>query len=307
MGLDPVGASPAMSEGHPERRRALLILLLALLAMSGAAIFARLADAPGVVVALWRMLIAAAILAPWTLAALRRTPLTRHNAPATIVAGVLLGIHFATWISALKLTTIAAAVTLVSTSPLWVTLMAWMLWRRAPTLGVLSGVLLAVAGGAVIAFWDVGGEGAQRALLGDGLALLGAIAMAGYLLLGRAAQHGGLSLSAYVGVAYSVAALTVLPLPAILGESYTDYPTAAFAWMALLAVVPQLVGHTGINHAMTRFNPVFVSTATLSEPIGAALLALLIFSEVPSGATIVGALIVLAGVFLTIRSGGLER
>jgi drug/metabolite transporter (DMT)-like permease len=230
-----------MSEGHPERRRALLILLLALLAMSGAAIFARLADAPGVVVALWRMLIAAAILAPWTLAALRRTPLTRHNAPATIVAGVLLGIHFATWISALKLTTIAAAVTLVSTSPLWVTLMAWMLWRRAPTLGVLSGVLLAVAGGAVIAFWDVGGEGAQRALLGDGLALLGAIAMAGYLLLGRAAQHQGLSLSAYVGVAYSVAALTVLPaaslgreLVMVLAPVLAGRPAAVTALVAIL-------------------------------------------------------------------------
>lgn len=287
--------------------QALLILGVALLAVSGAAIFARLAEAPGVVVALWRMLLAAAVLAPWTLQALRRTPLTRENAPATLAAGVLLGVHFAAWLTALKLTTIAAAATLVSTSPLWITLIAWMLWRQAPSVGVLSGILMAVAGGAVIAFWDVGVAGAERALLGDGLALLGAIALAGYLLLGRAAQQRGLSLSAYVGVAYAVAAVSLVPLPLLLGESYLDYTTATFGWIALLALVPQLIGHTGINHAMTRFNPVFVSTAILSEPIGAALLALLIFSEVPSGATVVGALIVLAGVLLTIRAGGIER
>ena len=293
-----------MSE--PPRARIVAILVVALLAISVAAVFIRMAEAPGVVVAAWRMVIAALVLLPLTLRALRRTPLRRGNAAPAIWAGLLLGVHFATWITSLSYTTVAASVSLVATTPLWVALMSWAFLRRAPTLSVLIGVLVAVAGGAVIAFGDlVGattGPAAPAPLLGDALALVGAIAIAGYLLLGRAAQRRGLGIDAYAGVAYAVAAIVLLPLPALVGASYLDYPAATFAWILALALVPQLVGHTGINFAMRHLDPTRVATATLLEPLGAALLALAFFAEVPSATTAVGAAVLLVGVLLTVRT-----
>jgi drug/metabolite transporter (DMT)-like permease len=292
---------------EPSRGRIATVLAVAILAISMAAVFIRMAEAPGVVVAAWRMVIASVVLLPITVRALRRTPLRRANAWPTLWAGLLLGVHFATWISSLSFTTVAASVSLVATTPLWVALMGWAFLRRAPTLTVLLGVLVAVAGGAVIAFGDLLGDAPAAAapspLLGDALALIGAIAIAGYLLLGRTAQRRGLGIDAYAGVAYAVAALVLMPLPAIAGLSYLDYPIATFGWILALALVPQLIGHTGINYAMRHLDPTRVATATLLEPLGAALLALAVFAEVPSPATAIGAAIVLVGVLMTVRTG----
>lgn len=290
----------------PGRRTAAWVLAVAIVAISGAAVFIRYAEAPGVVVAAWRMAIAALVMVPVTARALRRTPLTQATRWPTLAAGILLAIHFAAWISSLSYTSVAASVALVSTTPLWVALLGWAFLRRAPTLSVLLGVLLAVAGGAVIAFGDFVGaaptDTASQPLLGDALALIGAVAMAGYLLLGRTAQRRGLGIDAYAGVAYAVAALCLLPLPALIGVAYLDYPPATFGWILALALVPQLVGHTGINFAMRHLDPTRVATATLLEPVGAALLAVLLFAEVPGAVTLIGALTLLAGVFVTVRT-----
>ncbi len=276
------------------------MLGVALLAVSMAAIYIRFADAPGVVVALYRMAIASVVMLPITLRGLRRTPLRGRDAYLTLAAGALLALHFAAWITSLSLTSVAASVTLASTSPLWMALLAWFFLGVAPTLGTLAGVLVAVAGAAIIGFGDL--SGGSQPLLGDALALLGAVAGAGYLLLGRVVQRRGIGLDAYAGVAYFVSAVILAPLPLLFGYSYLDYPAATFAWILLLALVPQLIGHTGINYAAKHLNPTVVATAMLLEPLGAGLLAMLLFREVPSTMTLLGAAILLAGVYLTLRA-----
>lgn len=284
--------------------RPAVILAIALVAISLSAIFVRLADAPGVVVAFWRMAVASLVMLPLTVRAIRRTPPGARNLWPTAAAGFLLAVHFAAWISSLSYTTVAASVTMVSTTPLWVALLAWAFLRQAPTLTTLIGVLLAVAGGAIIGFGGSSGADAATAsapLLGDGLALLGGLAMAGYLLLGRLAQRRGLGLDAYAGSAYSVAALCLLPLPLLFGYDYLGYPAATFAWVVALALVPQLIGHTGINHALRHMGPTRVATATLLEPLGAGLLAFLLFQEAPGPLTLLGAVVLLTGVVLTVR------
>jgi len=309
VGVVAVSMAPRGFAVTPAPTRVWLVLSVAIAAVSAAAIFIRLADAPGVVVAFWRMAIAALIIAPFTLrafakAASEQGSLNIPGVAPTVAAGVLLALHFATWITSLSLTSVAASVSLVTTTPLWVALFAWAFLRRAPSLGVLLGALLAVAGGTVIALGDLNtASGGSNPILGDLLALLGAMAMAGVLLLGRVAQTRGLPLPAFVGLSYAVAALVLLPIPAVAGFAYLGYPWVNLGWMLALAVVPQLIGHTGIHYSVRHLGSLRVATAILLEPIGAALLALWLFGELPGGTVLLGAALLLLGVLITVRTG----
>jgi drug/metabolite transporter (DMT)-like permease len=222
-----------------------------------------------------------------------------------VLAGIFLGAHFATWITSLSYTSVTASVTLVNTHPLWVALFGWFFFGRTPTLAVLFGILLAVAGGSIIGFGDLS-EGSDP-LLGDALAVCGAIFIAGYFLLGRTVQRLGLHLNAYVGIAYGVAALLLLPLPALFDIAYFEYGLSTYLWIGMLALVPQLIGHTGINYAIKYVDPTFVATMTLFEPIGASILALILFDELPLGLTLIGALVLLFGILLVARSNQMGR
>jgi drug/metabolite transporter (DMT)-like permease len=284
---------------QPPPSRPYVVLSVALLAVSLAAIFIRLADAPGVVIATYRMVIASLTILPLSLRTLRRSSFTRRNLSYAILAGVFLGLHFATWISSLSLTSVAASVSLVASQPLWVALLGWIFLKQPPSFLVLLGAMIAVTGGAVISFSDYGAGTAS--LLGNSLAIIGAIGGAAYLLLGRAAQRHGLTLNGYIGVAYSTAAVVLLPWPLIFGHSYTDYSLPTFGWIIVLALIPQLVGHTGINYAMKYLSPTLVATLLLLEPLGASLFALILFQETPTLTTALGAVVLLSGVAMTVR------
>lgn len=280
--------------------RVYTVLSIGLVAISLAAIFIRYAEAPGVVVAAYRMLSASLVLLPFSIPALRQAQLTRRTFFYSLIAGVCLAVHFAAWISSLSLTSVTASVSIVASQPLWVALFSWMFLGLAPSFLVLIGIMLAVVGGALISFGDFGSGSAP--LVGNGLALMGAISAAAYYLLGRAAQHGGVSLNAYIGLAYGSAALVLAPLPWLLNMSYIDYSLETFMWIGLLALIPQLVGHTSVNYALNYLPPAVVATAVLLEPVGASVFALILFRELPSGTVVLGALILLMGVLLTVRN-----
>lgn len=286
----------------PSPSRLNLIMGIGLVAVSLSAIFIRLADAPGVVVAAYRMVLASLLLLPWTLRALRETPLTRQNAGYAILAGLLLGLHFATWISSLSYTSVAASTALGTTTPIWIALISWIFLRLTPSFSTLLGMLVAILGGALIGFSGINGGSSSAPLLGNSLALLGALAAAAYLLLGRSAQNRGLSLQAYIGVAYGIAALTLLPLPFLFGLPYGGYSQDTYFWVLMLALIPQLIGHTSYNYAVKHMDPTVVTTVILLEPVGASLLALVLFAEVPPLLTFLGAAILLGGVALTVRN-----
>ena len=140
-------------------------------------------------------------------------------------------------------------------------------------------------------------------LLGLGFALLGAVAASCYFLLGREAQRRGLSTWAYVRVAYTAAALLLLPLPYLFGGGYGGYPLEVYAYLLLMALLPQLVGHTSFNWATRHIPPVLVTLAILFEPVGASLLAYFLFGELPGSRVLLGALILLVGVALAVVGG----
>ncbi len=302
-------------------RRARLILpfaiLGAILAVSTASIFIRLAqrEAPSLVIAAFRLTFASLILAP---IALTRHPaelrnLTRRELLLGLLSGLFLALHFATWISSLEYTTVASSVVLVSTSPLWVALLAPVVLREQLTRPVLVGMLLALIGGAVIALSDacvwqnglicpslaefVKGE----AFLGNFLALAGAWMVAGYLLIGRRLR-AKMSLVPYIFVVYSMAAVILIVFMFAAGETPLGYSPMTYAWMLLVALVPQLIGHSTYNWALRYMPAALVAVTTLGEPIGSTILAYFILRETPTWVKLVGAAMILGGIWMASRA-----
>lgn len=291
-------------ETRPAAWQLNLGLIIGLLAVSTAAILVRLTlatvDAPGLgfslVMAATRLSLAALLLLPtwWS----RPQGVLKPGAIGfAIAAGGALAIHFATWISSLLFTSIAASTTLVTTNPIWVVLLSWVWFRERPNRPTLMGIGLALSGGLLIGVGDLSDPtGSDLTWLGNGLALLGAVAVSLYILLGREAQRRGLGVGRYVAIAYSVAALMLLPLPLVFGTSYLGYPVLTYGYLLLMALVPQLLGHTSFNWAVRWISPTLLTLVILVEPVIASGLGYFIFGEVPGTSVWLGAVLLLTGV-----------
>jgi drug/metabolite transporter (DMT)-like permease len=281
-----------------------LVLLVGVLAASTAALFIRLAYAAegggsvglGLLLAAVRLSVASLVLFP----AWRGLRKAHHQAKAmayAVLAGIFLGLHLALWIISLAYTSIVASATIVTTNPIWVALILW-LWRgERPSRLTAAGIVVAISGGTLIAVGDAGGASAgTRPLLGDLLALGGALTVSLYLILGREAQHRGLGIGQYVATAYVVGALTLLPAPLLFGSGYSGWPSEVYLYGILLALIPQLVGHSSFNWAVRWVSPTLVTLVILAEPVGGSVLGYLVFGEVPGALVIAGAAVLLLGV-----------
>lgn len=216
-----------------------------------------------------------------------------------MVAGVALAVHFAAWLASLERTSVAASVTLVSTAPIFVALYLAATGAR-PGVRALLAIALAIAGTTVIAGGDALSD--DQSLSGDLLALLGAAAMAVYLLAGTRAR-ALLSTAAYTSRAYAVSAVVLLPVVVFSGQAISGYRAATWFAIAGMVLGPQLAGHTLFNHLLVRLGAVTVSLALLVEPLGAATLTWLAFGEVPPATVWLGAPVVLAGLALQATAG----
>lgn len=298
--------------------RPLLVVAMsiAILAVSTASILIRLAqrDASSLEIAAARLMLASAFLLP--VALLRHRTALRDLRPREVLlaalAGVFLAAHFGTWISSLEYTTVVSSVVLVSTGPLWVALLSPAFLGERLTRSALFGLGLAILGGTVIAAggscsWSAGlrceglGAAAQgRMALGNLLALAGAWAVSGYLILGRRLR-ATVDLVPYIFLTYGFAALVLLGVMLVRGETLWGLPPRAYLWLLLLALIPQLVGHTTYNWALRFLPAALVAIATLGEPIGSAVLAFFILREIPGPAILLGGILILAGIYLAAR------
>jgi drug/metabolite transporter (DMT)-like permease len=281
------------------------ILAIGMLALSTGAVLVRCTTATAgvshlgfsLVIGACRLTLASLMLLPqlW----LSGKPIPWHNTRAigtAAAAGIALTLHFATWVSSLSYTSIATSSVLVTTTPIWTALFCGLVLRETIRRQTLLGIGVAFGGGLLIAMDNVPTIAHGQPLLGNGLALLGAITGTAYLLLGRSAQQRGLITHHYILLAYGVAAMVLLPLPILLGTPYLGYPIATYGWFLLIAIVPQLLGHTSFNWAMRHIAPTLVTLAILAEPIGASILGYLIFHEVPSVQTLQGCGLILLGI-----------
>jgi drug/metabolite transporter (DMT)-like permease len=305
----------------PEQRLRFLLpfsLLIAILAVSTASIFIRFAQADGVpslVIAALRLTFATLLLAPLALTRHRAElqTLTRQQIFLGIISGLFLAVHFATWISSLEFTSVASSVVFVSTGPLWVALLSPMLLNERLTRAAIVGLGLAILGGTVIGLSDacVIQNGIQcpelgqilqgRAMWGNFLALAGAWAVTGYLIIGRKLR-ARMSLVPYIFLVYGMAAAALLVIMMAAGNLPFGYGLKTYGWIFLLAAVPQLIGHSTYNWALRYLPAAFVAVTTLGEPIGSAVLAYFILSETPTPATIFGGILILFGIYLASRN-----
>lgn len=278
-----------------------LFLLLGVFATSTSAILVRYAqeDAPSLVIATGRLSIATLLLLPFaTRRGLELQRFARRGWQLALLSGLLLGLHFAGYISSLRYTSIAAATVLATTTPVWVGLAAPLLLGERLNRQTIAGLALALVGGSVIGLGG-GGAGSQP-LLGNALALSSALTGAAYLLIGRRLRPH-LSLVAYTVIVYGMAALTLLALTLLTGQPLLGYPPRVYLLCLLMAIFPQLLGHSSYNYALAFLPVAYVSIAVISEPVGASLLGWLLFGEVPALATVAGGALIMSGVLLASR------
>lgn len=290
----------------PSRWQIGLILTIGVMTISTAAVLVRLtiaaADRSGVgfslVMAASRLAIASVIVLPaW------RSFSDNKQKKAwiyAISAGLALAVHFATWITSLSYTAIAASTAIVTTNPIWVALLSWLWFKEKTSRRVLLGIGLALLGGLLICLGDVSGDRSTNPLLGNGLALVGAWASSSYILLGREAQRHGFGVGGYVAVAYTTAAIALLPLPPMLGYGYTHYSPIVYGYLILMAIVPQVIGHTTFNWAVRWVSPTILTLIILLEPIFASVLGYLLFAEIPGAMMWFAILVLLAGVAIAV-------
>ncbi|RLD03478.1 MAG: EamA/RhaT family transporter [Chloroflexota bacterium] len=291
-----------------------LIVPVGIVAVSTASLLIRFSQeyVPSIAIAAFRMGLAALILLPYTLIKHNREikSLTWDVLKFTLLAGFLLAVHFASWITSLEYTSVASSVVLVTTTPLWVALLApFFLGEKTPRIAFI-GMTIALLGGIIIALSDVcvwlpGGINCQadfgnlgsKTLLGDFLALFGAVVAASYLMIGKHLRNK-ISLVPYIFLVFSASAIFLVAGMLISEGVPPLYPGKVYLWLLLLALVPQLLGHSIFNWSLKYLPTGYVAVNLLGEPVGSTILAYFFLNETPPAVKIIGAILILAGIGL---------
>jgi drug/metabolite transporter (DMT)-like permease len=262
----------------------------------------RFSDAPALAIAVWRLVFALALIGVFRMLSGGPRPHGREWL-AAIVAGVFLAAHFWTWIASVELTSVSSSVALVCMQPVFVAMLSATFLGEPPTRRQWIGILIAVSGAFVIAWgdWGLG----RDPLLGDALALSGAVLVSVYYVIGRRLRQR-LDLWTYTGVVYGVAAVVLLGAALASGAELLHHPGREWLIFVGLAAIPTLLGHTGANYALAHFRAYRVNLALLGEPIIASLLAwgLPGIREVPPTQTIIGGALIVGGIALGVARGG---
>jgi drug/metabolite transporter (DMT)-like permease len=292
-------ATPAWAVSRPGGREVLL-MAVAVLGVSFSGPLTALVTTSFLAIAFWRNAAGAGLLLPVLLLRERSTltGLRPRQLTSSVGAGLLLAAHFAAWLPSLSMTTVAASTALVTTTPVWTALAARLAGVRLPG-PVWAGLGLAVVGAALIAGVDVAVS--WEALAGDGLALLGALCAAGYMLAGARARER-LTTSAYAIVCYSTCALALALAALVAGIPLAGFSARDWWLIAAITFGAQLLGHTLLNLVLSSVGPTVVGLAVLLEVPGALLVALVLLHQVPPLLTVPGMVAVVLGVALVIRS-----
>ncbi len=273
-----------------------IIILIGVFFISFSSILTRVSEAPSLAIATYRVGIASLLLAPVFFA--KHIPemkrMNRKTFILCIISGIFLALHFASWISSIKYTSITSSTVLVNTQPVFVVLGSYLIYREKSSLRSVASILVAIAGSVVISLGD--SSMGSNVLYGDFLAMVGAVTVAAYMLIGRYARRN-LSVTGYTFIVYTTCTITLLFMALATSTPLTGYPPRELAIFLALAVVCTLLGHSIFNWGLGHVKPTFVSTAVLGEPVLATIFAILLLGEVPTLPRLVGGLVVIGGIY----------
>lgn len=287
-----------------EISRARLVVLAAVFFVSFSAILVRLSSTPAIALAAWRMGVSTVLMVPVLVVSRARgrdrggVHGERYRIPLVILSGFFLAIHFAAWITSLSLTSVTHATVLVTLHPVVVILASAIFLREQVAPMALAGSLGAILGAGILA---MGGSltGITPTAAGNALALVGAVAVAGYLVLGRSVrQYTGAA--EYNLLVYGTAALVLLIFAGIAGQSFGPYTIREFAIYLALALFCTILGHGLFNWALRQLPATEISLAVLLEPVFASFMAVLVFGEIPGPVSVAGAIIILGSLSMVL-------
>lgn len=274
-----------------------MLIAIGVISVSMSAIFVKLATADAGVIAFYRMLFSVLLMAPFFLVKYRHelTTLSKKDWLFSGVAGIFLAFHFILWFESLNYTSVASSTVLVTMQPLFAFIGTYLFFKEKITLQTFIAGLIAICGSFLIGWGDFQVSGS--ALYGDILALIACALITGYLLFGQDVRQR-VSLMTYTMIVYSASTITLFFYIVGKGESFGPYSAENWLWFLLLAIVPNLLGHTLFNWAIAYVSTNVISIAILFEPIGAAILAYIIFSEGISWLQLLGGGVILLGITL---------
>lgn len=276
-----------------------LAMLVSIIAVSTASILIRWSNAPAVIIAMYRMVFSVLMLLPFFLrdnGIEKLVKIGTRNLLGLIGVGIVLAIHFASWITSLGLTSVASSVIFVHIDPIFVAVISHFLLKDRINKQILAGILVSLVGVSIITLGDAGSGGSN--LTGDLLALIGGIMLGIYLLGGRYFR-GYLDLTTYVTPVYATAALVLLLMSIATGAPLTGYSQNEYLLFLLIALVPMIFGHTLYNWALKYVSAPVVSVSLLGEPVGATILAYFFLNEIPGTYAILGGLVTLTGILIS--------
>ncbi len=278
--------------------RFIIFLCIGIMAISTASIFIKLCDAPVLIIATYRMTLASLMLMPFACYKRPWRGWTRNKRGWLLLSGLFLSLHFAFWIASLNYTSVASSVVLVTTHPIFVGIGGWIFLKERVGMNLVLGIALSVLGSGLISYGDM--SLSKEALMGDGLAVLGAMAASGYLLIGRKIRKDQELLS-YIFPVYSTAGAILILLSLIFHESFFGYSPSTYFFLFLLALIPQLIGHTTFNWALKYLPASMVAITILGEPVGSTTLAYFVLGEGLTIWKVLGGISIFTGILIALK------
>jgi len=278
--------------------RLYILLPIGIIAVSTASIFIKLCDAPVLIIATYRMMLASLMLTPFACYKKTWRGWDRDKMGWLLLSGLFLSLHFAFWIASLKYTSVASSVVLVTTHPIFVGIGSWLFLKERLGVNLILGIALSILGSGLISYGDM--SLSKEALMGDGFALLGAIAASGYLLVGRKMRRDR-DLISYIFPVYSTAGLILILFALIFQERFFGYSSSTYLYLFFLALIPQLIGHTTFNWALKYLPASMVAITILGEPIGSTILAYFFLGEGLTIWKLFGGISIFAGILIALK------
>ncbi|GAA0452537.1 DMT family transporter [Alkalibacillus silvisoli] len=283
-----------------------IAIAIGVVAVSTSAIFVRLADAPSSMIANYRLLLAVLIMLPYIvwkhLGDFKY--ISRRDWWFSAAAGIFLALHFILWFESLNHTSVASSVVLVTTQPIFAFIGTYLFFKERFTSGAVLSMVIAFTGSVIISWGDFQISG--MALVGNFLALMGAIAITGYFLFGQDVRKR-VSLMTYTFIVYGISSITLVLYNIVLGESFTGYTGETWMYFLALAIIPTFFGHTLFNWAIRWVSASTITMGVLFEPIGASIMAYFILGELVTWSQFLGGSIVIVGLMLFIISTSKKR